>query len=218
MLRKSIFGQERVQTSKSIVNGAIVGGVLGAAVGFLYKANAWTAPGMGYIFKNSPVDVILTGTVLGIFIGAVINILIGLYITQDEALNNNSNFNHSKLQLREEQLEIARKRVQTGEVAIHKEILREEKNIIVPVTREELVIEKKVLDKEPSNKINEHTETIRIPISEERIEVIKHPVVKEEVAIYSRQLHETEHFEETLKKEKICLKTIGNPRIIDKEK
>ncbi|MBC2582612.1 YsnF/AvaK domain-containing protein [Clostridium sp. DJ247] len=125
--------------------------------------------------------------------------------------------NSAKLQLREEQLDIAKKWIQTGQVTMHKEVFTEEKNITVPVTREELVIEKKVLDGKAPNKMDRHTEKIRIPISEERIEVIKHPLVLEDVEIYKHQFQETECIEKTLKKEQIHLETTGDPKIIDKE-
>lgn len=115
--------------------------------------------------------------------------------------------NSKRLELREEQLAISKSRVQTAKVTVHKEILREEKNIVVPVTREELVIEKKILDKEALNKNNQRTETIRIPLSEESIEVIKHPAIKKDIAVYRQQRQETKHIEEMLKKEKMHIKT-----------
>ena len=122
----------------------------------------------------------------------------------------------AKLQLHEEKLDITKKWIKTGEVAIHKEVFTEEKNITIPVIHEELIIEKKVLDAENPDKTGEHTEIIRIPISEERIEIIKHPTVIEEVEIYKRQFHETKSVKEILKKEKLHIETTGNPEVVDK--
>jgi uncharacterized protein (TIGR02271 family) len=216
MLNKSIFGK-KTWFLKSIITFAIVGGILGAVAGFLYKINILAIPGAGYIIKSSPVDGIITGTVLGIFIGACINSLIGLYIIRNKTLNNDPYLSPSKLQLREERLDISKRRVETGEVTMHKEVFKEEKNIVVPVTREEIVIEKKILEKDARNKNNELTETIRIPVSEESIEVIKHPIIKEDIAVYRQLLQETKHIEEVLKKEKIHIKTTGDPEIKNKE-
>ncbi|MGM0878035.1 MAG: YsnF/AvaK domain-containing protein [Bacillota bacterium] len=123
----------------------------------------------------------------------------------------------AKLQLHEEELDISKKWIRTGEVTIHKEVFTEKKNITVPVIHEELVIEKKVLDAENPDQTGGHTEIIRIPISEERIEVIKHPTVLEDVAIYKRQFQETKSVEETLKKEKVHIETIGNAEVIDRD-
>jgi len=122
----------------------------------------------------------------------------------------------AKLQLHEEKLDITKKWIKTGEVAIHKEVFTEEKNITIPVIHEELIIEKKVLDAENPDKTGEHTEIIRIPISEERIEIIKHPTVLEDVEIYKRQFHETKSVKEVLKKEKLYMETTGNTRVVDK--
>jgi len=122
----------------------------------------------------------------------------------------------AKLQLHEEELDISKKWIKTGEVSIHKEVFTEEKTITIPVTHEELIIEKKVLATENPDQTGEHTEIIRIPISEERIEVIKHPTVLEDVAIYKRQFQETKSVTETLKKEKVHIETTGNPEVVDK--
>jgi uncharacterized protein (TIGR02271 family) len=124
--------------------------------------------------------------------------------------------NSAKLQLHEEKLDISKEWIKTGEVTIHKEIFTEEKTITIPVIHEELIIEKKVLDAENTDPTAEHTEIIRIPISEERIEVIKHPTVLEDVAIYKRQFQETKSVTETLKKEKVHMEITGNPEVVDK--
>ena len=121
-----------------------------------------------------------------------------------DKLQKNVYLEPSKLRLKEEQLEISKKRVQTGEVTVHKEISTVKKNIIVPVTIEELVIENKVFDKEDPNNVK--TEAIRIPLSEEVIEIIKHPVSNQDVTIFRQELEEIEHIEEILKKEKIYIK------------
>lgn len=196
MLKKSIFSPE-AWISKNIVAGAIVGGVLGTFAAFLYTNYVAVILGIGNI---------LTGTILGIFTGVGISNLFEFF-KRDKTKDTDSYLNSSKLQLRKEQLDISKKLVKTGEVTMHKEVIKENKNIVVPITREELIIEKKVLDKEGSNK---HTETIRIPISEEHIEVIKHPVIQENVAVYKHQIHETKHIKKTLKREKAQIKTIGD--------
>ena len=84
-----------------------------------------------------------------------------------------SHENIEKLLLREEKLDISKNKVQTGDVNIYKDIIKEDKTITVPIVREELVIENQRAN-------NKGFETIRIPINEEQIEVIKHPMVLEE--------------------------------------
>lgn len=122
---------------------------------------------------------------------------------------NNNGISDTNIQLHEEKLDIAKKWIQTGEVNIHEEVLTEEKNITVPVNRKELVIEKKDADGT--------VEAIRIPISEERIEIVKHPTILEDVKIFKRQYQDIKPFEETLKKEKLHVETTGDAAVIYNE-
>lgn len=131
------------------------------------------------------------------------------YINNYKNLKQVATKTDTTLKLHEEQLDIMKKWVQTANVDIHKEVSTEEKTLLVPVTREELVIEKKPLDEES----NENTEVIRIPIREEQIEVIKHWVVLEDVQVHKHQFQENKCIEETLKKEKLHIETTGNPRV-----
>ncbi|MFL0250944.1 YsnF/AvaK domain-containing protein [Clostridium neuense] len=120
-----------------------------------------------------------------------------------------SSQNEATFQIKEEQLDIAKKWIQTGDVKIHREILSEKKNFTVPVEREELVIEKKSTEAEP-------VQIIRIPISEEKVEFSKHKVILEDVSIYKQQIDDIKHIEETLKKEKPKVKISGSPSVINK--
>lgn len=113
------------------------------------------------------------------------------------------------LELRAEQLEIDKHQVRTGEVEIRKEIVREEKTITVPVTHEEVVIERRAVDGVESDTPVGKNETIRIPVSEERIEINKHNVVTEEIDISTRNVEETRHIEDTLKREEARVDRAG---------
>jgi uncharacterized protein (TIGR02271 family) len=59
--------------------------------------------------------------------------------------------------------------VKKGEVELSKEIVEEEKTVDVPVTREEIVIERKKLDNMDSDTPVNSEEIIRIPVSEEQV-------------------------------------------------
>ena len=122
-----------------------------------------------------------------------------------------------KLQLHEEQLDISKIWIQTGEITVRREVVTEIKRIEVPVVREELVIEKKVLDATSLDQQAQHTETIRIPISEERIEIIKHPTALEDISIYKNTFEETIQIDETLKKEILDVNTTGSPIVIERQ-
>lgn len=110
------------------------------------------------------------------------------------------------LEIKEEQLEIVKKWIQTGEVNIYKEISTEEKTFVVPIIREELVIQKKIPTTDNQKHVAKAVETIRIPLSEERVEFVKQTVVLEEVSIYKQQIEEIRRVEEKLKREELKVK------------
>lgn len=118
-----------------------------------------------------------------------------------------------KMRLREEQLDVSKSRQTTGEVNIRKEVTEHEQTINVPVSREEVVIEKKAVQDTPTGEPIGQDETIRIPVSEEKVEVNKRPVVTGEVEIHKREVQDTEKVQDTLRKEEARLDQTGNPTI-----
>ncbi|GIP40483.1 hypothetical protein J31TS4_37630 [Paenibacillus sp. J31TS4] len=118
------------------------------------------------------------------------------------------------LRLREERLDVDKERVQTGEVTVHKDVVEEEKTINVPVTREEVVIERhSVRDGETDGAPIGEDETIRIPVSEERVDVDKHQVVTGEVSIGKREVRDTEQVHDTVKREEAHVERSGDARM-----
>jgi len=132
---------------------------------------------------------------------------------QNHSLKSNIDSTNIKLQLKEEKLDISKEKVQTGEVNIYKEIINEEKTITVSVVREELVIEKQLFNGKDAGQLD----TIRIPISEEHIEIIKHPVILENVDIYNKEFQDIKQIEAILKKEKLRIQTTGDAKVIDNQ-
>lgn len=122
--------------------------------------------------------------------------------------------------VREEELRINKQIVETGEVIIRKEIITEEKTITVPVSREELVIERRPRsgehavttenENETLAEVLKDGETLRIILREEQVHVEKYSVIKEEVFINKRQIQETRQISETLKREEAHLERVGN--------
>ena len=122
-----------------------------------------------------------------------------------------------KLRLRQEELDVSKDRVSTGEVNLRKEVVEEQKTINVPVTHEEVVIERKAINNEPSDAPIGAEETIRIPVSEEKVEVGKHTVIIGEISAHKREVEETEQIAETLKREEARVETTGDPNIVSDE-
>ena len=121
----------------------------------------------------------------------------------------------AKLLLHKEKLDITKNRVQKGEVELGKEIIEERKEVDVPVSREEVVIERKSLNNESSDCPISCEETIRIPVSEERVDVSKNTVVTGEVSAHKRSIEDTRHIDETLKREEAIVNKTGDLDIID---
>ncbi|MCL7749445.1 YsnF/AvaK domain-containing protein [Halalkalibacter alkaliphilus] len=145
---------------------------------------------------------LLTGGIIGGVFGVIGNMLISRRHTK---ASNEEMERSETLQLREEELELTKKRVQTGEVKIHHEVVEDKKTITVPIKRQEMVIEA----------ANE--EEIRIPIKEEEIEIHKHPVKVNEVSIENRQIEENVTVTEKLKKEVAHIDVKGEADVKEEE-
>jgi uncharacterized protein (TIGR02271 family) len=121
------------------------------------------------------------------------------------------------LKLREEQLDVSKESVQTGEVEVHKDVVEEQKTVHVPVTHEEVYVERRKVDDataDTTTPIGED-ETIRVPIVEEKVEVTKKPVVTEELVIGKRQTTEAEQVTEKIKREEAKVETDGDTTVTE---
>lgn len=129
----------------------------------------------------------------------------------DQPKTANDHSNEVTLRLHKEELQVSKKWIETANVTVYKNSYTEEKQILVPIRREELIIEKKIVNSEGENDNN--IETIRIPLREDRIEVTLHPTLLENVEIYKNQYEELKHVIETLKEEKVHIETIGDIKL-----
>jgi uncharacterized protein (TIGR02271 family) len=119
------------------------------------------------------------------------------------------------LRLREEELDVHKHSVQTGEVLLHKDVIEETQSVDVPVTHEEVVVERRAISATPSDEPIGEDETIRIPVSEERVDVDKRTLVTGEVALHKRAVQETEQVTDTVRKERARVEVEGDPDVIE---
>ena len=119
------------------------------------------------------------------------------------------------LKLREEQLDVNRHRVQTGEVEVKKDVVEEEKTVNVPIKHEEVYVERRAVDRNEADTTGPigDDETIRVPIVEEKVEVTKKPVVSEELVIGKKQVTETQQVTENVKREEAKVKKEGDASV-----
>lgn len=120
-----------------------------------------------------------------------------------------------KVQLREEQLQATKERVQAGEVNIRKNVVSEEQTINVPVNREEVFVERHAVNTPvPSNTpIGQEEEVTRIPVSEEQVQVTKQTVVTEEINVGKRVVQENQAVTDTVRHEEAQIENQGNVNI-----
>lgn len=129
---------------------------------------------------------------------------------QNNAPSSDNAEQNETIQLKEEKIDVNTREVQTGEVRARKRVVEETKTVEVPVRHEEVVIERHKLNNgSDADGVSKDDEMV-IPISEEQIEVTKHPVVKEEVSINKQEVEDTKQVSETVRKEDINVGTEGN--------
>lgn len=123
--------------------------------------------------------------------------------------------NNASLEIKEEQLDISKQWMQTGNVNVYRETFIVKKTFIVDVEREELVIENKVNNEQATNHGKLNTAIIRIPLSEQNVKFTKHRVALEDVSIYRKEIADIKSIEATLKKENLKIKISGDLKIRD---
>ncbi len=123
-----------------------------------------------------------------------------------------------RIQLREEQLSARKQTVQAGEVHVHKDVITETRSIDVPVTHEEVVIERRAVNAgTASDTPIGQDETIRVPLSREEVTLEKQAFVREEVEVGKRQVTETQHLTGTVRREEARVENTGDVRVEDSD-
>jgi len=92
---------------------------------------------------------------------------------------------------------VSKTREQLAEVTVRKEVFREMNTVRVPVTKEELVVER------------DGVEAARIPLREERVEVSTRSVPLNQVSVYQREWDEDREIQAVLKKEVVRVEATG---------
>ncbi|HET7753245.1 MAG TPA: YsnF/AvaK domain-containing protein [Anaeromyxobacteraceae bacterium] len=110
----------------------------------------------------------------------------------------------------EEEL-IAEKRVrEAGEVRVHKDVTTEHRQITVPVTKEEVRVERVPAD--ASAKVGEgafEEGTMSIPVREEEVEIRKRPVVREQVRVSRTARQEERRADADVRRENVRIEGEG---------
>ncbi len=118
-----------------------------------------------------------------------------------------------RIHLREEQLQASKQSVETGSVGLHKEVVSEQQSIDVPVTHEEVYIERRPGTGQPSDAPVGDEETYRVPVREEQVTTSKQTVDKGEIAVGKRQVQETKRVSDTVKREEAHIDRQGDVEV-----
>ena len=117
----------------------------------------------------------------------------------------------ASVQLREEELAARKRTVEAGRVSLATEVVEEEQTLEVPVTREEVTIERHPVDRRPSDApIAATSDVLRVPVREDQVSVDKKAVVYEEVDLGKRAVHETQRVSDTVRKEVVDVDAAGD--------
>jgi len=117
-------------------------------------------------------------------------------------------YDRAAMQLKEEELRVSKTPVRKGEVEVRKEVVTEQRQITVPVEREEVVIERRPAHGAAAGDMR--AEEIRIPVSEERVDVSKETVVKEEVNVGKRKVRGTKTVGGEVRREELRVQEQGD--------
>jgi uncharacterized protein (TIGR02271 family) len=123
---------------------------------------------------------------------------------------NSENASVDRVQLFGEVLRVHKERISRGEVRVRKDVVTENQTIEVPVTREELVLERVSVPANtpaPSASIGQAQE-IRVPLTEEAVRVEKQPVVREEVMVGKREVSDVAQVGDEVRHEEL---RVDNP-------
>ncbi|MGP6145845.1 DUF2382 domain-containing protein [Jeotgalibaca sp. A122] len=111
------------------------------------------------------------------------------------------------LKLKEERLDVHTEEVQTGDVRLQKHVTEETETVDVPVSHDEVTIERRRVTNPDSTNESIHefddSEEIVIPITEEQVDVSKHTNVVEEVVIRKDKVTENKKVTDTVRKEEL---------------
>jgi uncharacterized protein (TIGR02271 family) len=113
-----------------------------------------------------------------------------------------------RLERREERLTVDRETERAGEVHIGKHVEEEVQAVDVPVTREEVTIDRRSVDR-PATGEAFTEDSIDVPVYEEHVETRKEARVVEELQVGKTAVTDTEHVEDTVRREEFDIDESG---------
>src|SRR5829696_8114632 len=123
-----------------------------------------------------------------------------------------------RLTLHEEELQAQTRREQAGEVSVNKRVVEDARELDVPVTHDEVQVKRVRVDRDAmpgEATFTDESETLRVPVTAETVEVTKTPRVVEEIEISKRPVTERQSVRDTVRREEADIDRSGDVVIDD---
>ncbi|HEV2148342.1 MAG TPA: YsnF/AvaK domain-containing protein [Longimicrobiaceae bacterium] len=133
-------------------------------------------------------------------------------LERDRTLRDDQAERDARLTLSEEELAVGKRRMEAGEVEIDKRVETRHVSEQVPLSHDEVTIERRPIEPGMHASARIAEEEIRVPLSEEEAVVQKRVVPKEELVVRKQQVEETEMVEADLRRERVDVDTEGDVR------
>ncbi len=120
-----------------------------------------------------------------------------------------------RIPLRDEEIEVHKHREKVGEVVIGKEVVEEQRTLNVPVSREEVTIERHIVDRPAEGALpptGRESEVVRVPIYEDVVDVEKRAHVHEELVVSPEDVTTQEKITRTVRREVPEVSTTGEAK------
>lgn len=118
------------------------------------------------------------------------------------------------MELREEELTARKQMREKGEVELRKNVVEEQRSIDVPISREEVVIERRPVNREVRDaEFRPERDEVRVQLHEEDVTMEKRPVVTEEVHVGKREVQDTTRISGTVRHEEAVIDREGDVRM-----
>lgn len=121
----------------------------------------------------------------------------------------------ARVTVSEEELSVGKRQHRAGEVGVDKRVETEHVRESVPVTREEVTVERRPAEMAASGQARIEEDEIRIPVMEEELVVEKRAVPKEELVVKKHQVQDQEIVEADLRKERAEIRREGDVNVRD---
>ena len=158
----------------------------------------WSNPPVGTDYESGSVGYAGQHTDADTSMNADTSMSGGAYAT--DSVNGENGYDNDVIERREERLTVDKQAEQAGSVHVGKHVVEQEQSVDVPVTREEVTLERRSVDR-PATGDTLTEDAIDVPVYEERVQTGKEARVVEELEVDKTARTDTERVTDTVRRE-----------------